>query len=86
MAGTPVSSCVRMAAPIARFQRRPRDTRVLSNRQHGLSHEHMGNARQGEESLDEGRAGCAILAVEEERATQMHRPADRELARVGVGL
>jgi hypothetical protein len=69
-----------------RFQRRPRDTRVLSNRHHGLSHEYMRNTRQGEESLDEGRAGCPILAVEKERATRMHRPADRELARVGVGL
>src|SRR5260370_41676464 len=66
-----------------RFQRRPRDTRVLSNRHHGLGHEHIGNARKGEESLDERRAGCPILAVEKERATRMHCPADRKLARRG---
>jgi hypothetical protein len=46
----------------------------------------MGNARKGEEPLDEGRAGCPILAVEKERATRMHHPADRERAGVGIGL
>jgi len=63
-----------MAAPIADFSADHADTRVLSNRHHGLGHEHIGNARKGEESLDEGRAGCPILAFEKERTTRMHCP------------
>ena len=73
-------------APIADFSADHSTLGLLSNRHHGLGHEHMENAGQGEQLLDEGRAGCPLLAVEKERATRMHRPADRELARVGIGL
>jgi hypothetical protein len=40
----------------------------------------MGNARKGEEPLDEGRAGCPILAVEKERATTIRLTANVQVS------
>jgi len=75
-----------MAAPIADFSADHATLGSFPTVTHGLGHEHMGNARKGEEPLDAGRARCPILAVEKERATRMHHPADRERAGVGIGL
>ena len=74
MAGTPVSSCVRRPVPIAGLSPGPRGAWLLPHSHHVAGDEHVGNAREREQPLDERRPTGAFPVVEEKRAAGMHRP------------